>query len=135
VDSIAASAQGLELVNQKRLQKGWNRTAQIWCREAFTTRSTLNRFWAGKPIRRETFIAICAAVEVDWQMVEAQPIETPPIAVQPIEASSVEAQHCCAPIDRNEIFFCPYLALLVVTYRKLQEIQQILENDGTGGNG
>lgn|GEM_PF-4429786 len=129
MDSIAASAQGLELVDQKRLQKGWNRTAQIWCSQAFTTRSTLNRFWAGKPIRRETFIAICAAVGVDWQMVEAQPIETPSIAIQPINTQQ-GAQHCCAPTDRYEIFSCPYLALLVVTYRKLQEIQQLLDNGG-----
>jgi DNA-binding Xre family transcriptional regulator len=67
VDSLAASTRGLKLVDQKRRQKRWNKTAQVWCREAFTTRSTLNRFWAGKPIRRETFIAICQAVGVDWE--------------------------------------------------------------------
>lgn len=69
VDSLEASTQGLELVDQKRRQKRWNRTAPVWCREAFTTRSTLNRFWAGKPIRQETFIAICQAVGVDWKEV------------------------------------------------------------------
>lgn len=78
MDSLEASIRGLELVDRKRRQKRWNRTAQVWCREAFTTRSTLNRFWAGKPIRRETFIAICQTVGVDWEDVVAQTHDVPP---------------------------------------------------------
>ncbi|MEB3180966.1 MAG: hypothetical protein VKL59_18325 [Nostocaceae cyanobacterium] len=82
--------------------------------------------------RLNLFIAICTAVGVDWQMVEAQPIRTPPIAVQPIQTSSVGAQQCCAPSGKDEIFSCPYLALLVVTYRKLLAIEQLIDNDGNG---
>ncbi|XWK89478.1 MAG: ATP-binding protein [Phormidium sp.] len=73
MDSLAASTQGLNLVDQKRQQKRWNKTSTLWCQEAFTTRSTLNRFWEGKPIRRETFIAICEAVGVGWEQVAVQP--------------------------------------------------------------
>ncbi|NJR62674.1 MAG: hypothetical protein HC769_30075 [Cyanobacteria bacterium CRU_2_1] len=35
----------------------------------FTSRATLSRFWAGQPIRREIFIAICEAVGANWQEV------------------------------------------------------------------
>ena len=69
MDSVAASIGGLKLVDQKRRQKRWNKTASAWYSQASTTRSTLNRFWAGKLIRRENFIAICQAVGVDWKEV------------------------------------------------------------------
>jgi WD40 repeat protein len=71
-DSLRASQQGLELIDQHRRQKKWNKTAAVWCSRAFTSRATLNRFWARQPIRRETFIAICRAVEVNWEEIAEQ---------------------------------------------------------------
>ena len=68
-DSVQASETGLERVDRARRQKRWNKTAETWCRKAFTSRATLNRFWARQPIRREAFIAICSAVGVDWETV------------------------------------------------------------------
>ncbi|MEB3356946.1 MAG: hypothetical protein VKK04_09485 [Synechococcales bacterium] len=68
-DSLRASKTGLTLVEQARRAKCWNRTAPVWCDRAFTSRATLNRFWAGQSIRREIFVAICMAVGVDWRRV------------------------------------------------------------------
>jgi WD40 repeat protein len=68
-DSLKASATGLQRVDQARRRRRWHKTAEAWCAAAFTSRATLNRFWAGKAIRSETFIAICTAVNVDWQIV------------------------------------------------------------------
>lgn len=61
----------MRLVDQARRLKQWNKTAGIWCDRALTSRATLNRFWACRPIRRETFIAICEVVGVEWQAVAA----------------------------------------------------------------
>ena len=69
MNSLRASEHGIQLVDQARRKKNWTKTAEIWCSQGFTSRSTLNRFWARNPINKETFIAICAAVEVDWQTV------------------------------------------------------------------
>lgn len=78
VDSLSASIQGLNLVDRQRRLKRWNKTSLLWCSEADTTRSTLNRFWCGKSIRRETFIAICEAIGVNWEEVAISPPDTPP---------------------------------------------------------
>ncbi len=69
MDSLRATAAGLEWVDQARRQKRWNKTAALWLSQAFVSHSTLNRFWARQAINRQSFIAICAAVEVDWQTV------------------------------------------------------------------
>ncbi|MGJ3247223.1 MAG: WD40 repeat domain-containing protein [Elainellaceae cyanobacterium] len=80
VDSVCASQPGLHQVDQARRQKNWNKTASIWCEAAFTSRATLSRFWAGQPIRREIFIAICEAVHVDWRTVSAGGCDDPALS-------------------------------------------------------
>jgi hypothetical protein len=69
VDSINASEEGLRIVDQARRKKRWNKTAEAWCIRGFTSRATLSRFWAGQPIRKEIFVAICEAVGANWQEV------------------------------------------------------------------
>lgn len=71
VDSIKASEEGLRIVDRARRKKRWNKTAEAWCIRGFTSRATLSRFWAGQPIRKEIFIAICEAVGANWQEVAA----------------------------------------------------------------
>ncbi|MGH8000878.1 MAG: NB-ARC domain-containing protein [Brasilonema sp.] len=69
-DTLQASKQGLEIIDHKRRQKGWTRTAQIWCDNADSVSiSTLRRFLQGEAIRRNNFIALCKAVGADWQQV------------------------------------------------------------------
>ncbi|HEY9644213.1 MAG TPA: NB-ARC domain-containing protein [Coleofasciculaceae cyanobacterium] len=68
MNTIRASAKGLETINRLRRQKGWNRQSQAWCQEAFTTLATLRRFWRGEPIQQETFIRICQVVGIErWE--------------------------------------------------------------------
>ena len=67
-DSVRASTRGLEIVNEARKTRGWNKTAEMWCQAAHTSQATLKRFWAKEPIQRETFIKICEAVGVtNWK--------------------------------------------------------------------
>lgn len=80
-DSLRASEAGLQRIDQARRAKRWHKTAEAWCAAAFTSRATLNRFWGGKAIRSETFIAICNAVNVDWQTVAAESELQAPIAL------------------------------------------------------
>ena len=67
-DSVRASTRGLVIVEQARLRRGWNKTADIWWQTALTSKATLKRFWAREPIHRHTFINICLAVGLtSWQ--------------------------------------------------------------------
>ncbi|WP_414585630.1 tetratricopeptide repeat protein [Scytonema sp. PCC 10023] len=67
-DSVRASTPGLEIVEQARLRRGWNKYADIWCQAAHTSKATLKRFWRREPIHKETFIKICEAVGLtNWK--------------------------------------------------------------------
>lgn len=69
------------LADSARKVKGWTKTAQSCCDAAHTSVATLKRFWQGNHIRRETFIGICAALEVDWHTIaaEAEQSEAQPV--------------------------------------------------------
>jgi GTPase SAR1 family protein len=60
--ALRASQQGLEIVDQARRHKGWNRQASAWSQTALTSQATLKRFLQGEPIQQETFIRLCQAV-------------------------------------------------------------------------
>ncbi|MEM6437749.1 MAG: NB-ARC domain-containing protein, partial [Cyanobacteria bacterium P01_D01_bin.115] len=90
-DSLRASEAGLQRIDQARRAKRWHKTAEAWCSAAFTSRATLNRFWSGKAIRRETFIAICDAVNVNWQAIAAEPEFPNALTSLPIEGA-IEAR-------------------------------------------
>ncbi|WP_017660488.1 ATP-binding protein [Baaleninema simplex] len=91
--TLKASPRGLELVDRARRLKGWLKSSDTWCDAASTSRATLKRFWRGLPIRSQTFIAICEAVEADWKAV-VEAAEIPSIskvrASEPTERSPVE---------------------------------------------
>lgn len=64
---IKVSQEGLRLVDQSRVRKGFtNKYGEDWARLAFTTPSTLKRFWQRKAIQPSAFMAICRAVDCDW---------------------------------------------------------------------
>lgn len=67
--SLRASAQGLDIVEQARIRKGWKKQDDVWFDMALTSRETLKRFRRGELIQKETFIRICEVVGVDWQRV------------------------------------------------------------------
>ncbi|MFE1746411.1 NB-ARC domain-containing protein [Coleofasciculus sp. H7-2] len=61
--TIRASQQGIEIVNQARRRKGWNKQAAIW-----GEKHNLKRFWRSIPIDRDAFVGICKAVGIeDWE--------------------------------------------------------------------
>ena len=67
--SLKASIEGLARIDKARRRMGLSRTrSEIWWMEADVSQSTLRRFWSGRPIRRDNFIAICRAVGIErWQ--------------------------------------------------------------------
>jgi hypothetical protein len=68
--SLRATAAGLTCVDQARRRKGWTKTwTSAWWESAYTSQATLRRFWRGLAIQREPFIAICAAVGVEWETI------------------------------------------------------------------
>ncbi|WP_254175370.1 NB-ARC domain-containing protein [Planktothrix tepida] len=53
-----------------RRNLGWNKTEDAWCLAALVSTATLKRFWARIGIRRENFINICKAVEIEnWEYI------------------------------------------------------------------
>jgi predicted NACHT family NTPase len=70
-NSLIASDRGLQLVNDARQRKGWNRTdPQFQAAAGNISRATLNRFYAQQPIKHDGFVAICKAVGIEkWQRV------------------------------------------------------------------
>ncbi|NJN23490.1 MAG: hypothetical protein HC810_02630 [Acaryochloridaceae cyanobacterium RL_2_7] len=71
-NSLSASTSGLQTLDQQRRKKGWSKQnpAPYVTTEHYFTESTLKRFWAGKAVKRETFIQICRALNTDWRTVE-----------------------------------------------------------------
>lgn len=67
--TLKASTEGLTRIDRARRRMGLSRTrSEIWWLEAAVSQSTLRRFWAGKPIRQENFIALCRVVGIQsWQ--------------------------------------------------------------------
>lgn len=72
--TLKASMQGLRQVDYARRYKGWLKSSSEWCEAASTSAATLKRFWRRLPVRSQTFIAICEAVEVPWQEVVVAPL-------------------------------------------------------------
>jgi GTPase SAR1 family protein len=68
--SLKMSAAGLEIIEKARHQKRWDKTAEVLCSDALTSKATLKRFWRKQPIQRETFIRICQVLGVEcWEEV------------------------------------------------------------------
>jgi WD40 repeat protein len=75
--TLKATETGLKIIDLARRQKGWNKAAESWLIAAGNiSRSSLDKFWARQPIKYENFVAICAAVGVDWEtVVDSSPSE------------------------------------------------------------
>jgi len=65
--TLIASKKGLEIVDLARRKKGWTKGADAWVQETSVSIATLKRFWAGKPISRQSFVSICQALNINWQ--------------------------------------------------------------------
>jgi WD40 repeat protein len=67
--TLNASVIGLEIVDRARQKKDWTKAEVAWQVTAEVSKSSLDRFWMRKPIKRQNFKAICTAVGVDWEQV------------------------------------------------------------------
>lgn len=102
--ALRASPQGLELVNQARRHKGWNRQASAWYQTALTSLPTLKRFLQGEPIQQETFIRICQAVGLEhWEeIVDRTTMPIPPLSLPEAIADWGEAPDTSVFYGRTE---------------------------------
>ena len=67
---LRASEEGLKIIDMVRRNLEWNKTEDTWCLAALISKATLKRFWSRKGIRRENFINICQAVEINnWEYI------------------------------------------------------------------
>ena len=67
MNTLKVSQSGLILIDRARRRKRWNKSDEAWLQAAFTSRSTLNRFWARQAIRQDAFISICSGVGINWK--------------------------------------------------------------------
>lgn len=68
MEGVTATEPGLDLVDEARIKKGWDRTDPSWLMAAQTNKLVLDRFWERQPIPEEYFKAICQAVNIeDWE--------------------------------------------------------------------
>ncbi|WP_228056202.1 NB-ARC domain-containing protein [Microcoleus sp. LEGE 07076] len=67
---LRASEEGLKIIDMVRRNLEWNKSEDSWCLAALISKATLKRFWSRKGIRRENFINICKAVEIEnWEYI------------------------------------------------------------------
>jgi DNA polymerase III delta prime subunit len=71
-DTIRASRQGLQTIDEARQLRRWNRQSVAWCDTARVSQATLKRFWRQMPIQADAFQSICEAVRVNWQEIVHQ---------------------------------------------------------------
>jgi len=68
VATIKLSENGLKIVDQIRLRKGWAKTEKAWYELAYVSKSTLKRFWKPEEIRQELFVKICEVIGIkNWE--------------------------------------------------------------------
>ena len=65
--TLRASDNGLKTVDKLRTKKGWSRREKAWYELAYTSESTLRRFWKKQPISHENFVKICTVIEANWE--------------------------------------------------------------------
>ena len=67
---IRASEEGIKRFKQARNQKGWNQHADSLTTRIGISRSTVQRFEQGNPIRQDSFIDLCKAVGIEnWEAI------------------------------------------------------------------
>jgi GTPase SAR1 family protein len=92
---LRASEEGLKIIDMVRRNLEWNKTEDSWCLAALISKATLKRFWSRKGIRRENFINICKAVEIEnWEYIAEgyKNIKTEPLFVAAIADIALDSE-------------------------------------------
>lgn len=71
--SLRASLQGIQLLRQALTQKQWKQTNLMG--EVCSSRSTVSKFFNGKPVDSTTFVGLCDKLGLDWQQIVDLPKE------------------------------------------------------------
>ncbi len=66
-DSFILSDAGLKSVDAARKMLGFNKDDETWAKKAGVSPSTLKRLWQKLPITRDKLIAICSAIDKNWE--------------------------------------------------------------------
>ncbi|XWK89094.1 MAG: NB-ARC domain-containing protein [Phormidium sp.] len=61
------------MVDRARRKRGWAKAEAEWCEVGQIAPASLKRFWRGMLIKRDSLIAICQAVGMDWQEIADLP--------------------------------------------------------------
>lgn len=127
--SLKASKRGLEIIDAARLACNWTKAAVEWREAAQVAKASLDRFWLGRAIKKESFMAICQAVGVDWQEVaDLQPKAASSLESQELEQVSAIASPSFAPpalqIDWHSI------AVEMLTPQKRLTTNSLMARDG-----
>lgn len=70
--SLKASIQGIEKARKALKRNSWSQ--EYLANEVKIVRSTLSRFFAGKPVERNNFQEICHMLQLTWaEIVDHQP--------------------------------------------------------------
>ena len=100
--SYKVSLEGLKIVDQFRLQKGWKKIDSQWLNRANVSRSTLKRFWNGNHLQPDTFTGICRAVGIE----DYDCVAEAPNSFRSIEHDQRQAFFVTdSPIHRPQLFF------------------------------
>ncbi|MGB3292558.1 MAG: AAA family ATPase, partial [Phormidesmis sp.] len=100
--SYRVSLEGLKLIDQFRLQKGWKKIDSQWLNSANVSRSTLKRFWKGHRLQQDTFTGICKAVGIE----DHGSVADSPNGLQPTEQAQNQTFFITdSPIHRPQLFF------------------------------
>ena len=150
-NSLLASEQGLEIIDQARRKKGWNKDAPAWIdaandllkdtKNGSVSRSTLQRFWRCKPIRQENFKAICKALGIDnWEKIvdeNSSPKQSLPENFFAYDSSWVGRDKLITQLSQKLRNSCRLLLILGLTgigktalaERSVIELQDLIQGD------
>jgi predicted NACHT family NTPase len=73
---LQASSEGIKQATKATTFKGW--TQQALGEAVGLTRQPVGKFFSGKPVQQDAFIAICAALDLDWKEIADLPAEPQP---------------------------------------------------------
>ena len=110
--TLKACLDGMQQAETARIGKGWSQ--DDLAREVDTTRQPVGNFLRGKNVDAKIFVAICTALELDWEAIAGQKKAIAPIHSNDLEALIERARKQVQPdIDRR----CGWMRVLDMRQR------------------
>lgn len=119
---LSVCEEGIEILERARIEKDWNKHDRRWYEKAFTSKSTLRRFWNGENISSDIFKRICEAVDIeDWKVIAGLNSES---KNQEIQLNKQEAEIEIKTWQRERFY-----GQFIGRNEELQELLKYLESD------